>query len=235
MPAARINSATAAAGHHSNLTSVTFPGMPWRLRAFGILLTLTPAVLAQTVDTSLASPAPAEPSVSEKWNHFQTETFAPFTLGAAVFNSAISQASDSAPRYGKGLNAYPDRFGAEAGDIITQNFFGDFLLASAFHEDTRYVRRGPAYKFWPRLTYAISRSLVTHTDAGSLTFNWSNVLGTAVSAGLSNAYYPPASRTAVTTLSNWGTSVAGAGFANLLPEFWPDFHNWIRRCFHPGR
>ena len=221
--------------HHSHPRRVTFPGMRWLLQACGILLTVAPGVLAQSTETSLAAPAPAAPSVSEKWNLFATETFAPFTLGAGAFNAAVSQATNSAPLYGRTLGAYPDRFGAAVGDIVTQNFFGDFLLASAFHEDTRYVRRGPAYKLLPRVAYAISRALVTHTDSGALTFNWSNVIGTGMSAGLSNAYYPPTSRTGSVTLVNWGTSVAGSGFANLLPEFWPDFHDWIRRRLHPDR
>ena len=145
--------------------------MRWLPYAFGILVALTPAVLAQTTDTSLATPAPPAPSVSEKWHLFETETFAPITLGAAAFNAAGSQATDSSPLYGRTLSAYSNRFGAAVSDIAAQNFFGDFLLASAFHEDTRYVRRGPAYKFWPRVSYAVSRSLVTQTDSGNLTFN----------------------------------------------------------------
>jgi len=203
--------------------------------ALCLLLTFTWSALAQTADGFVATPAPAAPSVSEKWNLFATETFAPMTLGAGAFNAAVSQATGSAPLYGGRLGAYPMRFGAAVGDIVTQNFFGDFLLASAFHEDTRYVRRGPAYRLLPRITYAVTRSLVTHTDSGAPTFNWSNVVGTAMSAGLSNAYYPPASRTASVTLVNWGTAVAGSGFANLLPEFWPDFHGWIRRHLMSSR
>jgi hypothetical protein len=70
---------------------------------------------------------------------------------------------------------------------------------------------------------------VTRTDSGTATFNWSNVVGTAMSAGLSNAYYPPASRAAAATLGNWGTTVAGSGLANLMPEFLPDFKRWLKR------
>src|SRR5260370_542290 len=77
------------------------------------------------------------------------------------------------------------------------------------------------------------KCLIGHTvnlrEVGEGTFNWSNVVGTAMSAGLSNAYYPPASRTAGAALSNWGTSVAGSGLANLLPEFLPDFKRWLKR------
>jgi hypothetical protein len=119
--------------------------------------------------------------------------------------------------------------GISIGDIVSQNFFGDFLLASAFHEDTRYRRRGESHKLWPRVEYAISRSIIARRDAGGTTFNWANVLGTAMSAGLSNAYYPPGSRKVGATMTNWGTSVAGSGLANLMPEFLPDFKRWIKR------
>ena len=175
------------------------------------------------------------PSVSEKWQLFENETFAPFTVGAAAFNAGVSQMTHSTPLYGRNpWPAYPKRFGSGIGDIVSQNFFGDFLLASAFHEDTRYLRRGPAHTRVARIAYAISRSVVTSTDSGEATPNWSNILGTAMSAGLSNAYYPPASRTARAAATNWGTDVAGAGLANLLPEFWPDFRSWIKRHL-PGR
>jgi hypothetical protein len=108
-------------------------------------------------------------------------------------------------------------------------FLGDFVVASALHEDTRYRRIGESRRLWPRVGYAISRSIVTRTDSGDGTFNWSNVVGTAMSAGLSNAYYPPVSRTAAATLTNWGTSIAGSGLANLMPEFLPDFKRWLKR------
>ena len=172
----------------------------------------------------------ATPSTSEKWEYFENETIAPFTLGAGAFNAAVSQLIQSTPLYGRDpWPAYPKRFGASVADIVSQNFWGDFVLASAFHEDTRYRRLGESRKRWSRIGYAISRSVITRSDAGGATFNWSNVLGTAMSAGLSNAYYPPASRTAGAALTNWGTSVAGSGLANLLPEFLPDFKRWLKR------
>jgi hypothetical protein len=187
---------------------------------------------AQALDTSLTTASLPPPSVSEKWHHFVDETFVPLTLGAAAFNAGVSQVTNSTPLYGaEAWPAYPERFGSAVGDIISQNFFGDFLLASAFHEDTRYIRRGPTHKLRSRIFYAVSRSVVTRTDSGTATFNWSNVLGTAMSAGLSNAYYPPASRNAAAASVNWATSVAGSGLANLLPEFWPDFHAWLKRRF----
>jgi hypothetical protein len=185
--------------------------------------------------TPLAPATRTPPSVSEKWHLFEHEATTPLILGAAGFNAAVSQTIHSVPLYGRHAwpTAYPKRFGAAIGDILSQDFFGDFLLASAFHEDTRYVRRGPTHKFFGRLTYAVSRAVVTRTDAGDATFNWANFFGTAMSAGLSNAYYPAVSRNATAAAKNWGITLADSGFANLLPELWPDFRRWVKRQLHP--
>jgi hypothetical protein len=195
------------------------------------LIVLIPLVSFAQVAQDPSSASLGAPSSSEKWEYFESETFAPFTLGAGAFNAGVSQLTHSAPRYGRHAwpTGYLERFGASLGDITSQNFFGDFVLASAFHEDTRYRRRGESHKLWPRIGYAVSRSVVTRFDAGGATFNWANVLGTAMSAGLSNAYYPRGSRTFGVALTNWGTSVAGSGLANLMPEFLPDFKRWLKR------
>jgi hypothetical protein len=176
----------------------------------------------------------APPSVDEKWHHFVEETFNPFTLFAGAFNAGMSQATRSTPLYGKDPwpYAYPKRVGASLGDIVSQNFFGDFLLASAFHEDTRYRRLGESHRLWSRIGYAISRAVITRTDSGNTTFNFANVAGTGMSAALSNAYYPPASQTAQAAGSNWGTSLAGSGLVNLMPEFLPDIKRWWKNRHH---
>jgi hypothetical protein len=190
---------------------------------------LTPAP-AQSAPSSTEPP----PSLDEKWDHFVSETWDPLTPFAAAFNAGVSQATRSTPLYGKDPwpYAYPKRVGASLGDIVSQNFFSDFLLASAFHEDTRYQRRGESHRLWPRIGWAVSRALWTRTDSGNPTFNWANVMGTAMSAALSNVYYPPASQRASAAGTNWGTSVAGSGLVNLMPEFLPDVKRWWRRRHH---
>ena len=202
-----------------------------------LLILLFPFARAQDATVQSATVLPA-PSTAEKWDLFVSETVSPFTLAAAGFNAGVSQTTRSAPLYGRHPwkdGAFPKRAGASLGDIVSQNFFSDFLLASAFHEDTRYVRKGPSRKMWPRIGYAISRSVITRTDAGDPTFNFANVLGSGMSAGLSNAYYPPVSRTTSVSLTNWGTSVAGSGLANLMPELGPDVAQWIKRKLHIRR
>jgi hypothetical protein len=128
-----------------------------------------------------------------------------------------------------GSMAMAKRFGAASVDNVTQNFFSDFVMASLLHEDTKYRRRGEQYGFRARVGYAISRAVVTRTDTGASTVNWSNLTGTALSVGLSNAYYPARSRNLNATAINWGASASGVGFANLFPEFLPDFKRWLKR------
>jgi hypothetical protein len=182
--------------------------------------------------TAQGPTALAPPSVSEKWDFFMIETATPFTLVAAGLDATASQLTRSAPLYGKHFwpkDAFLKRFGATVADDATQNFFADFVLASALHEDTRYVRKGPSRGIWPRIGYAVSRAVITRTDSGEGTFNWANVGGSAMSAALSNAYYPPVSRTPAVGVVNWGTNVAGAGLTNLMPEFGPDVAHWMKR------
>ena len=161
-----------------------------------------------------------------------TETLSPLTLVSASIDSTASQLTHSAPLYGRHFwrhAAFPKRFIATVGDYTSENFLADFVLASVFHEDTRYRRMGPVHGVWRRMGYAISRAVVTRTDSGEGTFNWANVLGCAMSAGLSNSYYPPVSRTASVALVNWGTNIAGAGLTNIAPEFGSDVAHWFKR------
>ena len=186
---------------------------------------ITPAATAPT-----RAMLPPNVTVSEKWHTFVRETVVPLTLAGGAFNAAVSQATNSDPQYGVGSGAYAQRFGASTADIVTQNFFSDFMMASVFHQDTRYVRRGSAYGgVWKRAGYAVSRAFITHADAGGNAFNWSNVTGTAMSAAASNVYYPAASRNASAAALHFGTSVIGVGLVSLFPEFWPDFHRVLTR------
>jgi hypothetical protein len=122
-----------------------------------ILIVLIPlAACAQSISNSGVTLA--APSISEKWECLRTRQ---------------SQITRSAPLYGRHPwpTAYPKRFGASIADIVSQNFWGDFVLASAFHEDTRYRRKGESQKLWPRVGYAVSRSVVTRRDAGGPIFS----------------------------------------------------------------
>ncbi len=196
-----------------------------------------PAVQPATTSANTTTTTLSTPSVGEKWKFFVKETFNPLLLVEVVPDATASQLTRSAPLYGRHFwrnQAYLKRFAATTADDVSENFFSDFLLASAFHEDTRYLPQGPAHHgvVW-RVGYAVTRSLVTRTDAGNAAFDWANVLGCAMSATLSNAYYPPVSRTRAVAVTNWGTNVAASGLSNLLPEFGPGVGRFFKRhLFH---
>jgi hypothetical protein len=71
--------------------------------------------------------------------------------------------------------------------------------------------------------------VLTKTDSGSISFNWSEVGGNALAAGLANAYYPPQERTGRQTLINWGSQIESAALNNIAKEFWPDFRHYVLR------
>jgi len=161
-------------------------------------------------------------SVKQKFGLFARETFDPFIAISSAAGAALSQADNDHPQYGQGSGPYAERFGAAVADVTTQNFFSDAVLASLLHEDPRYFRRGREYRFWPRLGYAISRVVITRTDAGKPTFNYAGVFGMAMGIALSNAYYPARSANGSVDVTRLGTSLVSAALSNILPEFWPD-------------
>jgi hypothetical protein len=180
-----------------------------------------------TVENPQPGTAPLTPK--QKFALFAKETFDPFTFAESAAGAGVSQAHNGDPVYGRGSGAYADRFGAAFGDVATQNFFSDFLLASWLHEDPRYFRRGPEFSFWNRVGYAISRVVVTRTDSGRNRFNFSGILGMSMGIALSNAYYPDPSVNGAEVGSRFGTSLAASAVGNLLPEFWPDIREKLAR------
>lgn len=165
----------------------------------------------------------------DKWKLFVRETVDPFTFASAAAGAALSQIDNDDPKYGYGIKPYLQRFGAAQADVTTQNFFSDAVLASLFHEDPRYFRRGPGHSVANRVAYALSRIVITRRDSGRESFNFSGIVGTGMGIALSDAYYPPRSVGGGELESRVITSFAATAMGNLLPEFWPDIRQKMRR------
>ncbi len=168
-------------------------------------------------------------SSSEQWQVFVDETESPLLPGASLFNAATSQWTRSVPHYGGEAGGFAKRFVASAADDTVQNFVGDYVMGSLFHEDTRYRREGPGHSFFRRVAHAAMSGLVTRNFSGNRTINWSNIAGSAIGAAASNLYYPAMDRNSSVAISNFAQNVIGGGLGNLAPEFWPDFHDWLAR------
>ncbi len=144
--------------------------------------------------------------------------------------AAISQAQDSEPGFGQGAAGYGKRFGAAFADNTIGNFMTGAVFPSILKQDPRYFQLGAGHgSVLHRVGYAIGRIFVTRTDSGGSQFNYSEIAGNAVAAGISNIYHPESDRTVPNTVSIWWTEIMWDTVANEAKEFWPDLRHWISK------
>jgi len=145
------------------------------------------------------------------------------------FLAGISQAEDSEAGYGQGAEGYEKRYGAYYADGTIENFMTGAILPSLLHQDPRFFQSGQG-GFWRRTEYSISRIFVTRTDSGGQQFNYSEVFGSALSAGISTySYHPRSDRNIGNTLSVWGTQVGYDTITIVVKEFWPDIRRKLKK------
>jgi hypothetical protein len=161
-----------------------------------------------------------------------------------AFLSGIGQAEDSEPGYGQGSQGFAKRFGAAFADGTIENYMTGAVLPSLLHEDPRYFQAGQG-SFWHRTFYSMSRNLITRTDSGGEQFNYSEVVGGALSAAISTySYHPkshlvttptpgvlrfiPSDRTVSNTAKVWGTQYGYDTLTLVVKEFWPDIRRKIK-------
>ncbi|HLZ93441.1 MAG TPA: hypothetical protein VKQ28_17175 [Candidatus Acidoferrum sp.] len=148
------------------------------------------------------------------------ESVAPAGLLVSAMSAGISQARDSWPGYGQGWNGYGKRYGATLALNASTDVLGTFLLPSLLHEDPRYFVLAHG-SFSQRIAHALTRVVVTPTDAGGRTLNVSGLLGPLGAEGLANTYLPDAERSAGQTFERFGTQLAVIAGSNVAKEFWP--------------
>jgi hypothetical protein len=135
---------------------------------------------------------------------------------------------NSDPELGHGAAGYGRYYWRTFTDGVSGTFFTEAIVPSIAHEDPRYYTMEQG-GFFRRTGYAISRAFLTKTDSGGTRFNFSEVVGNALEAGLSNAYYPPEERGLRQTATNWGTQMESAVLNHIFQEFWPDIRRKVFR------
>jgi hypothetical protein len=142
--------------------------------------------------------------------------------------AGISMASKSQPSFGQGGAGYGRYYWHIFVDGGIENYMTEAIVPAATKEDPRYytLEKGGFFK---RTGYAVSRLVLTRTDAGKTTFNISEIVGAGAAAGIGNAYYPAQTNPWVKTYQRWGTQLGLDGVFNVLKEFWPDID---RAVFH---
>jgi hypothetical protein len=160
-------------------------------------------------------------SGGEKFRLATAQSFDRSSFFVAGLYAGMSQAGNLDPSWGQGAKGFTRRYGAAYADQAIGSYLTAAVFPILFHEDPRYFRTGHG-TFFRRMSYAVDRIAVTRTDKGSNQVNYSEFLGTAVAAGISNAYYPANTRTVGNTVQMFGYQLATGALFNVLQEFWPD-------------
>jgi hypothetical protein len=135
--------------------------------------------------------------------------------------AGIGQVKNSTPEFRQGAAGYGRYYWHSFADQAVGNYLTEAIVPAVTHEDPRYYTLGRG-GFFKRTGYAVSRLLITRTDSGGSTFNFSEIIGNGAGAGVSDLYYPARERTWTKTGQKWLTQVAVDGVFNVLKEFWPD-------------
>jgi hypothetical protein len=145
------------------------------------------------------------------------------------FLAGISQAEDSEEGYGQGAAGYGKRFGAYVADGTIENYMTGAILPTLLRQDPRYFQSGKG-SFLHRTGYSVSRIFVTQGDNGRQQFNYSEIVGSALSAGISTySYHPQGDRNLPNALSVWATQMGYDTITLAVKEFWPDIRRKISK------
>ncbi len=167
-------------------------------------------------------------SVKDKFMEATQDSFDYSSIIIPGVLAGYSMASDAYPEFHQGAAGYARYFWHAAVDQTSENYMVEFIMPVITREDTRYYTLGRG-GFVKRAGYALSRAVVTRTDAGNEAFNISEVVGAGASSGLSSLYYPSRERRFSNTASEWGLDIGIDSASFLAREFWPDIN---RHIFH---
>ena len=162
---------------------------------------------------------PVPLSAGQKFHLAWRSTIDPVSFLGIAFAAGYEQAANQFSGFGQGAAGYGKRFGAGFGDDAVADFLGGAILPVIFHQDPRYYYQGTG-SVKSRAWHAVSSVVITHGDNGRLQFNYSNVIGSFASAGISNLYYPASNRNGIgLTLGNAATGLGFGAFAAVMQEF----------------
>ena len=163
-------------------------------------------------------PDAAPLSSKQKFRLAVKSTVDPVTFGVIGVFAGMEQSENVYSGYGRGAQGYGKRYGAAYGDLVTGNFIGSAILPSLLKQDPRYFYKGSGSKR-SRVLYAVANAVICKGDNGRWQANYSSILGSLASGGISNLYYPPENRGTALTLENSLLEIGEGAAANLLQEF----------------
>jgi len=187
------------------------------------ILGIIPNFRAVSADTEL----PPE-TVKEKFVDATEDSFDYSSIFIPAAIAVYDMGEHATPQFHQGAAGYARYFWHSAVDQTSENYMVEFIFPTLTHEDSRYYTLGHG-GFVKRTGYALSRAVITRSNSGAEVFNISEVFGAGASSGISNLYYPSASRSVGNTVSEWAEDVGIDAASFWCKEFWPDIN---RRLFH---
>lgn len=187
------------------------------------ILGIVPNFRAVSADTKL----PPE-TVKEKFIDCTEDSFDYSSIFIPAVIAGYNMKERATPEFHQGAAGYARYFWHSAVDQTSENYMVEFIFPALTHEDSRYYTLGHG-GFVKRTGYALSRAVITRSNSGAQVFNISEIFGAGAASGISNMYYPSASRSVGNTASEWAEDVGIDAASFWFKEFWPDIN---RRLFH---
>jgi hypothetical protein len=165
-------------------------------------------------------------SIGDKFHTATQDSFDYSSIFIPLAVAGYDYERNATPEFGTGGVAYGRYLWHAAVDQTVENYMVEFIVPVITHEDTRYysLARGG---FLKRAGYSLSRAVITRTDSGGRSFNYSEVVGAGAAAGISNLYYPSHERTFGNTADQWGTNVGIDALSFMVKEFSPDLTHML--------
>jgi Carboxypeptidase regulatory-like domain len=163
-------------------------------------------------------PEPVPLSTRQKFHLGWKFTIDPVSIAFAGVFAGAQQASDSHSGYGQGAQGYAKRFGAAYTDFVTGVFFGNMVFPALLKQDPRYFYKGTGSKK-SRFFYAVANAVICKGDNGHWQPNYSSILGSLTSGGISNLYYPASDRGIGLTFENTLIGIGGSAGSAVIQEF----------------
>jgi hypothetical protein len=188
-------------------------------RIMGVL----PNFRSVTAGANVPKETTREKLIMATWDNFDYTS-----LFFAGFIAADAFATKATPEFHQGAAGFARYYWHTVADQAIENYYVELIVPAVTHEDSRYYALGKeGGGFMKRAGYSLSRVLITRTDAGKPTFNYSEITGSAAAAGTSIFYYPTKERTVKNGLRDWGLDVTYDGVTFVFHEFWPDIRNAV--------
>lgn len=165
--------------------------------------------------------APHAPPLTpkQKFNLAARSLIDPVTFLGVGISAGIEQAGNGLSGYGQGTKGFAKRYGAGYADGFINTMIGAGFLASWWKQDPRYFQKGTG-TIRSRALYAIAMSVVCKGDKGRWQTNYSGIVGGLAAGGISNLYYPAASRAGLgLTFENAAIGTGEGAIQNLIQEF----------------